>query len=279
MSYCGEMCGVATMLTFDQVLPAMPPRGFGGSVDPLRIATGPTLEALRDPSNYVLPVSDWPSGPRRASVMAHQDDWDMICQYCVDDNVFEVTTEDQIPRDADGELLLVGAFGVSKPTRLLDGRDVLRMVINAIPSNLIQLMIMGDLGMLPVDPPWSTLILGLGEGLLWDSEDVKSCFTIFMMIAEWRRYFTLSKQAMVNGAWCWLRVAVLPMGWLSAVGVAQHLLRRVLTVRSQALRFCRISANYGVTGRSPSVRARWARAGGGRSTSTTLTAGRSGLLS
>ena len=161
--------------------------------------------------------------------MAHQDDWNQICQYCVDDNVFEVTTEDQIPRDANGELLLVGAFGVSKPTRLLDGREVLRMVINAIPSNLVQLMIMGDLGMFPVDPPWPTLILGLGEGLLWDSEDVKSCFTIYRMIPEWRRYFTLSKQAMVNGVWCWVLVAVLPMGWLSAVGVAQHLFRRVLS--------------------------------------------------
>ena len=100
--------------------------------------------------------------------MCETGEWDEIGRWCVKERIFQLIAEEEIPVDCKGERLLVGAFGVSKPTRLPDGREVLRMVINAIPSNLVQTMVMGDLGMLPVDSPWSTLILGLGEGLLWE---------------------------------------------------------------------------------------------------------------
>ena len=71
------------------------------------------------------------------------------------------------------------------------------------------------------------------EILLWDAEDLKCAFYVFGIPEAWWRYFVIGKAIDGEhvggepGIQYWLAVVVIPMGWLSAVGVCQYLQRRL----------------------------------------------------
>ena len=84
---------------------------------------------------------------------------------------------------------------------------------------------------MPIGGEWHHIALQEGELLLWSSEDIKGCFHIFKFPLAWQRWMVLSKPIRAsalgrNGPPVWLVVGVIPMGWLSAVGVVQHFRRR-----------------------------------------------------
>ena len=134
---------------------------------------------------------------------------------------------------------------------------VLRLIINAIPSNRQQLSIKGDIDQMPVGGEWLHVALEADGMLLWSSDDIAGCFHVFSLPLAWRRWMILSKPirlqqgtdhsltgrgmraGCVGNEHCsyaldgrrliWLSLAVIPMGWISAVGVIQHLHRRIVT--------------------------------------------------
>ena len=132
-----------------------------------------------------------------------------------------------------GVPVLSGAFGVEKSgAPLAPATRVLRLIINAIPTNGGQWPIHGDIQKMPIGGEWRHIALQEGELLLWSSEDIKGCFHIFKLPLAWQRWMVLSKPICDsalgrNGPPVWLAVGVTPMGWLSAVGVVQHLHRRL----------------------------------------------------
>ena len=135
----------------------------------------------------------------------------------------------------EGRKVLNGAFGVEKSgTPTPPATRLLRLIINMIPSNSAQLPIDGDIEIMPVGGEWLVATLGPRETMLWSSEDIKGCFHIFKLPEVWRPWMALSKPVAgpvlgrPAGTQCWLSVRVVPMGWLSAVGVVQHLNRRLL---------------------------------------------------
>ena len=76
--------------------------------------------------------------------------------------------------------------------------------------------------------------MGDGEVLLWSSDDIKGCFHVFRLPEVWRPWMALSAPVdpvalgRASGPPVWVAVAVVSMGWLSAVGIAQHLSRQIL---------------------------------------------------
>ena len=78
---------------------------------------------------------------------------------------------------------MVGAFGVPKKNEFLrDDRPVLRFILNAIPSNVIQKQLMGDLRTLPYHGQWASLDLSdEGHFLTWSEEDMVSAFYLFRL--------------------------------------------------------------------------------------------------
>ena len=54
MSYSGEETGVCHKLSLEQVLPALPPKEHGASVDVLSFVNGTTWCFLEDPERMVL---------------------------------------------------------------------------------------------------------------------------------------------------------------------------------------------------------------------------------
>ena len=157
----------------------------------------------------------------------------------------------------DGQPVLVGAFGVEKRGfPLPPATRVLRLIVNAIPSNKQQTAIKGDIEQMP-GGEWLHIALETDEIVLWSSDDIQGCFHVFSLPPSWRRWMILSKPIRVatpgspRVSTCednlchscaasgtmghvyfrevWLALAVIPMGWLSAVGVIQHLHRNIIS--------------------------------------------------
>ena len=129
-----------------------------------------------------------------------------------------------------GVPVLNGMFGVKKPKaapiETADGLlDVLRLIMNMIPSNHWQRMIIGDLAELPVSLTWQQLVLLEGEALLWTSSDRRCFFYVFRLVKEWLPYFAFSRP--VRGEligqepgtwvyvlrWLWLWAGCPPLGF------------------------------------------------------------------
>ena len=137
-----------------------------------------------------------------------------------------------------GQAVLNGAFGVCKGKEIWSKKRkkmvaVLRLIINLTCSNALQRQIFGDVHMLPFFAQWIGLELLEEEVLLWDAEDMRCAFYVFLLPEAWWPYFALEKPVPghVVGSkeeWVYLTVKVLPMGWLSAVGVCQYLHRQML---------------------------------------------------
>ena len=96
----------------------------------------------------------------------------------------------------DGHPVLVGAFGVEKRgTPIPPATRVLRLIVNAIPSNKQQSAIKGDIEQIPLGGEWLHIALQSDEIVLWSSDDIQGCFHVFSLPPAWRRWTILSKRA------------------------------------------------------------------------------------
>ena len=255
--YTGEEISRPQLLTLLEIIFGLPPAGAVGIVDPLTVAAGEVREALFDPSLVLLQEAER-VGVRPARVHATDEEWNKIgaeLLQCV--IVFEVVREDAPV--VDRQPVLVGAFGVEKRgTPIPPAIRVVRLIVNAIPSNKQQTVIKGDIEQMPVGGEWLHIALETYEIVLWSSDDIQGCFHVLSQPPAWRRWMILSKpirlampaggagvltsndqvsrggnatQPVVSDSsrLVWLALAVIPMGWLSAVGVIQHLHRNIIS--------------------------------------------------
>ena len=67
-------------------------------------------------------------------------------------------------------------------------REILRLIINLVPSNELQEAIPADTGTLPYFGQWRGLELMSDEIFSWCSEDMRCAFYVFQMPEVWRPY-------------------------------------------------------------------------------------------
>ena len=94
---------------------------------------------------------------------------------------------------------------------------------------------MGDLDKLPLPGEYSQAVLMDDEVALFSGDDISGCFHLYELPQEWWKWFVFSKprRAPAVGGISrleYVAVKVIPMGWLSAVGIVQHMHRRIATV-------------------------------------------------
>ena len=213
-------------------------------------------KALADPSLVLLPESER-VGVRSTRVHASPEEWNKIGLELLKRGVVSEVAREDAPV-VDGQAVLVGAFGVEKRgVPQPPATRVLRLIVNGIPSNKQQTAIKGDIEQMPVGGEWLHIALETDEIVLWSSDDIQGCFHVFSLPPSWRRWMILSKPIRVatpgisrvstsednlchpcaasgtmgHGQFreVWLALAVIPMGWLSAVGVIQHLHRNIIS--------------------------------------------------
>ena len=105
-----------------------------------------------------------------------------------------------------------------------------------------QNIIASDMPQLPTSGQWRCLILGEEETLVWSGKDLKCRFYVFEIPKPWRRWMAFAKPVnrdyFVPGSsgQVYLCSKVVPMGWVSAIRVIQHVHRRLPTSPLQHLR-------------------------------------------
>ncbi|CAE8673485.1 unnamed protein product, partial [Polarella glacialis] len=193
VNYTGEVTEGAEPLTLLQVESALPPVGFGGAADVLD-------HDILDPRRS---IRSWPEGemPRPRVHVESQKEWEDICRLMIERSVFEGIDENDVFRWK-GKLVLAGAFGVRKQgpngtRRLACGKPVLRFIISVTSSNWLFRPIAGDIPFLCGAAGWQSIRLGQDEGACGHGLIYMSC-------------------------------RVLPMGWLSAVGIMEHIGRALV---------------------------------------------------
>eukprot|EP00435_Cladocopium_sp_Y103_P032808 s562_g8.t1 len=228
VSYEGEEIGVCEVLSLEQVLPALPPEGHGGSVDALDWVGPRTKEFLLNPKKLLKDPKDvvLPKMPGKVHVV-HGDKL-KIAQELVKRNVCDWVPLDKVYKIG-GQPILNGLFGVKKPAELEDGRPILRLIMNLVGSNATQLQLEGGCESLPNITSWQSLVIEGNETLSCYQSDMSSAFYLFRLPLVWLPYlcFNLVVDGEqingVSGQSYALGCKVIPMGWQNSVGIMQEI--------------------------------------------------------
>lgn len=78
ISYQGEVVEKAQTLTLDQIMPGLPPPGYGASVPLVELCDGELREKLENPLGNILPEEEMPDDLPRPKVHASAEQWEMI---------------------------------------------------------------------------------------------------------------------------------------------------------------------------------------------------------
>ena len=251
--YWGDPVYTAEPIRLLQVLASLPARGVAGSVDICHVLDGQIRDQLRDPESLLLPESDWPHEvPSAKTNLEIPDEWLSLAQELWERDLVYWLPE-SILFAPYGRPLVNGLFAVPKDKEVPGhpGLHVQRLICNLVPSNAFFRVIRGDVDHLPYIMQWSAICLAEGEVLTVSQEDMTCAFYLFALPEKWCPYFAvghpvrlsdlkgnakaratsarLSKGSDVDGPG-YICLRVLPMGWLSAVGVMQSVHRRILSM-------------------------------------------------
>ena len=79
ISYQGETVEKARDITLDQIMPGLPPEGYGGKIQLADLCEGEVKELLLHPEKCMLQGVELPPVLPRPRVMATDEEWDRIC--------------------------------------------------------------------------------------------------------------------------------------------------------------------------------------------------------
>ncbi|CAK0803465.1 unnamed protein product [Prorocentrum cordatum] len=201
--YGGDAVSKRRDLECDLVVPVWPAAEHAGVLPIENFVFGEVREDFLDVKRCLLPASEWPETAARSRVHASDEEWYRIVQVGLQRGIFEAVAEQDILRDARGELVLNGAMGVDK-----------WKVVNGVRTRFLRFITILD---------------------IWiDSEDMESCFNLFRMPPCWLGVFTFAKQvprSVVGGPateFMYVGVRTVPMDWIGAVDVMQPMARALV---------------------------------------------------
>ena len=235
VSYSGEVVSAAHWLTLEQILPGLPLDEFAASIDLASLCEGDVRRCLEDPSLVLKRTLDETEQLPHARVMCQQEEWIKICKAMCKKGLVRPLSRHEL-HHVNGKPLLNGAFGVEKPGKITSsGRVVLRFIMDLRPSNYLQLPIVGDIDTLAGPGKWVNLVLPKGQVIKISGDDLTAAFYLFQLPPTWHPLFAFERpcrhcdlfEGSVDTSQVWLAATVMPMGWLSAVGILQHAHRQL----------------------------------------------------
>ena len=233
--YAGGTVSVRRKLIARKVIPAWPKVGKV-CVAPIQGLVDEALRAELDaPDSILLPESEWPAVIPKSTVHATDDEWYQICCGGYERSMFVPFREEDIFQNNLGEKVTNGAMGIDK-MKEIDGVKValLRFICIFTPINAYMRQLFGDSWSLPQGCLLTSLILGDGEFLWQDGEDLESCFNLFTLPDTWLKYFVFSKKVAATafggapGKMTHVAMRAVPMGWINSVALLRNLLRNLL---------------------------------------------------
>ena len=232
VDYSGEEISHALPLKLGELRPGLPVEGVAGSLCAAGVSAPEVRAWVCDPGITLKAEKDWPEQVPKATINASREEWYDICCELVRLKILAPIPYDDIFR-AHGKVVLNGAFAVLKKGTPAPGESrVTRLIMNLIPSNSYQRLMPGDLGTLSSSTNWCNIVLKPHQCLLWSSEDQKGAFYACKLPEPWRRFMTFrwpipGQRLGLGDKPIYLAACVIPMGWLNAVSLFQHLHRRL----------------------------------------------------
>ena len=240
VGYGGEEISTCQVLTWDQVLPSLPPPEHGASIETLDWVGPQTRSFLLNPEKLLKDVNqvELPRMPGKIHVdagdklrIAKELVRRRICDWIPLEKVYHVNSTP----------VLNGLFGVCKTTLLSDGRPILRLIMNLTGSNSTQLQLEGGCSSLPNITSWQSLVIEEGETLSLFQSDMSSAFYLFRLPSVWKPHLafnvvvqgdTIFGESSQQFALC---CNVIPMGWLNSVGIMQEISENLMKFGSLKL--------------------------------------------
>ena len=229
VNYMGDEVRVAHSFQWENVKSALPSEI--GHIRLEDVCSGGILDYVQRFESYLLPEDArvYTKPPR---VMVEDAHWMGVCKGLVQSGVCEILPLDEV-FCVNSRPILNGLFGVSKNE--FDGPwEVYRVIMNLIPLNKLCRNLVGDVCTLPTWGGMHPYLLEDGEVALLSSEDIRCFFYLFKTPPEWRKYMAFNREVppevvppALKGKKCVLTAAVLPMGFLNSVTIAQHIHRKI----------------------------------------------------
>ena len=170
ISYEGEVVEKAHGLTLEQVLPGLPPAGYGGSVPLLELCEGEVRERLENPLGNLLPEEELPERLPRPRILAESAEWHKIVAELHARGLIEPVDEPVVGR---GGYISNGSFGVVKAGKFLpDGRPVLRLIMDLRHTNVATRIITEDIRSLTGAAALQHVVLPDGHVMRMSADDL-----------------------------------------------------------------------------------------------------------
>ena len=225
LSYQGEIVEKAQELTLEQILPGLPPPGYGGRVKLEELCDGETKDLLVNPLKALLSGPDLPEVLPNPRVMASKKEWELIGGELYRRGLVRPVEK---PAKLDGKLVLNGAFGVPKPGKQTEsGNQVLRLIMDFRCCNAVCRVIEGDVRALAGAPALQHLVLPEGTVLKISAEDLVSAFYLFALPEGWSKMMCFERAISWKAlgyekeGTAYIGASVLPIGLeLSCAGAA-----------------------------------------------------------
>jgi hypothetical protein len=235
INYEGESVLTAVEMTLNQLLPGLPSAEHAGVVDILELCSESLGLQLKNPESLLRDQTLDSAAPYTAKVHATSQEWELIGSELFRRGICEPLEEQDI-YEHKGRKVLCGSFGVVKANEFLpSGEAILRLIFNMIPLNALMESLSGDVETLTGSTGWLSVLMQSDEFGLISGEDLTAAFYLFKLPRCWRRFMGINKKIKWKALGqdrpgsTFLSIAVVPMGWSSAVGIIQHVHRRLMT--------------------------------------------------
>lgn len=233
LDYAGDEVSHALPLKLAELLPGLPDPIVAGSLDAAQVAKEDVKRWLLDPYVTLKPKEQWPSKPRQVRINCRVQEWYEICGELFKRNIVAPIPERDI-FSVNGVPVLNGAFAVLKKGKAAPGESrVTRLIMNLVPSNDFQTLQKGDMATLASATSWCALNIPESHVLLWSGDDQRGAFYAWRLPVAWRPFMAFKWPVpgrVVNQPhckWCFVAASVIPMGWINAVPLFQHLHRQL----------------------------------------------------
>ena len=233
--YAGEPVAVMEELEAAKVIPCWPRPGEA-AIQPAINFVPPAMRAMLErPESLLLPQEQWPESPPISRVRASDGEWATICQAAHERKMMVPVRKEDVFKDHQGRPVFNGAMAVVK-VKKIGGEDkqLQRFISNLVPGNSYQSHLPGDDVHLPYLGQMAMMSVHPDEELVVDSEDLTSCFNLFSLPRAWAPYMAFGKPVdgsvfgLARGEEVYPAMAVIPMGWLSAVALTQAIVRHLV---------------------------------------------------
>ena len=176
LDYAGEEIVHALPVRLGEILPGLPEDGVAGSLDASSVASGDVLQWLENPEQCLLPRDQWPQPIPEARMNCSRSDWRAVAKVLVAKQILVPIPNKDIYHVHD-KPLLNGIFSVEKKGDPGPGEcRITRLIMNCVPSNSIQRLMVGDLPTLSSSSQWVSAFLRPSQVVLWSGDDQQGAY-------------------------------------------------------------------------------------------------------